>query len=42
MHHFGLEFLSVPEAHWLLQAALTHSISEALFVISFASVLFLA
>src|SRR5262245_1470180 len=31
MHHFGLEPLSTPEEHWVLQASLTHPISGGLF-----------
>jgi hypothetical protein len=39
MHHFGLaSFFSAGE-HWILQASLPHSISDELFVISFASAL---
>ena len=37
MHHFGLDFFSISGAHWVLHAALTHSINDALFVLSFAS-----
>jgi hypothetical protein len=37
MHHFGLEPISKPAEHWVLQASLTHPISGALF--SFVSVL---
>jgi hypothetical protein len=36
MHHFGLNFFSISEAHWVLHAALTHSINDALLVLSFA------
>jgi hypothetical protein len=39
MHHFGLDPFSNPGEHWILQASLTHSISDELFVLSFASVL---
>ena len=39
MHHFGLDPVSNPGEHWILQASLTHSISDELFVLSFASVL---
>jgi len=39
MHHFGLDPFSTPEEHWILQASLTHSSSEELFMLSFASVL---
>ena len=35
MHHFGLDFFSISGAHWVLHAALTHSIN-GLFVLSFA------
>jgi hypothetical protein len=39
MHHFGLDPVSNPGEQWILQASLTHSISDELFVLSFASVL---
>ena len=39
MHHFGLDLFSNPGEHWILQDSLTHSISDELFVLSFASVL---
>ena len=39
MHHFGLDCFSTPEAHWALQAALTHSINDNLYVLSLACVL---
>ena len=39
MHHFGLDSFAIPEEHWSLQASLTHSISDELLVLSFASVL---
>ena len=39
MHHLGLDPFSNPGEHWILQASLTHSISDELFVLSFASVL---
>jgi hypothetical protein len=39
MHHFGRDPFSNPEEHWILQASLPHSISDELFVISFASAL---
>src|SRR4029079_344540 len=37
MHHFGRDFLSISEAHWVLQAATTHSINDPLFVLSLAT-----
>ena len=37
IHHFGLDPFS--GEHWILQASLTHSISDELFVLSFVSVL---
>jgi len=39
MHHFGLDPFSSPGEQWVLQASLTHSKSDELFVLSFASVL---
>ena len=39
MHHLGLDPFSNPGEHWILQASLTHSISDELFVLSFAPVL---
>jgi hypothetical protein len=39
MHHFGLDPDSNPGEHWILQASLTHSNSDELFVLLFASVL---
>ena len=39
MHHFGLDCFSTPEAHWALQAALTHSINDNLYAPSLACVL---
>jgi hypothetical protein len=36
-HHFGLESFSNPAEHWILQASLTHSMSDALFALSFVS-----
>jgi hypothetical protein len=39
MHHFGLDRFSNPGEHLILQASLTHFISDELFVPSFASVL---
>lgn len=39
MHHFGLDPFSNPGEHWILQASLAHSISDDLFMRSFASVL---
>jgi hypothetical protein len=39
MHHFGLDSFSNPGKHRVLQASLTHSISDELFVRSFAYVL---
>jgi hypothetical protein len=36
-HHFGLESFSSPAEHWILQASLTHSMSDALFAFSFVS-----
>jgi hypothetical protein len=39
MHHFGLDPFSDPGEHLILQASLTHCISDELFVLSFASVL---
>ena len=39
MHHFGLDSFSNRGKHPVLQASLTHSISDELFVRSFASVL---
>ena len=39
MHHFGLDPFSSPGEHLILQASLTHSISDELFVLLFASVL---
>jgi len=36
-HHFGLDCFSVPGEHWTLQASLTHSIKDEVFVPSFAS-----
>jgi hypothetical protein len=37
--HLGLDPFSNPGEHWILQASLTHSISDELFVLSFAPVL---
>ena len=37
IHHFGLDPFS--GEHWILQASLTHLISDELFVLSFVSVL---
>jgi hypothetical protein len=39
VHHFGLDSFSNPGEHWILQASLTHSISDELFLLSFTSVL---
>jgi hypothetical protein len=39
MHHFGLDPFSKSGEHLILQASLTHSISDELFVLSFVSVL---
>ena len=39
MHHFGLDCFSTSEAHWALQAVLTHSINVDLYVLSRAWVL---
>jgi hypothetical protein len=39
MHHFGLDCFCASEAHLALQAALTHSINDDLYVLSFARVL---
>jgi len=39
MHHFGLDAFSNPGKHWILQASLTHSISDELFVLSFVAAL---
>jgi hypothetical protein len=39
MHHFGLDCFCASEAHWALQAALTHSINDDLYVLSLACVL---
>jgi hypothetical protein len=36
-HHFGLDCFSVPGEHWTLQASLTHSIKDEVFVPSLAS-----
>jgi hypothetical protein len=36
MHHFGLESFFKAGEHWVLQASLPHSISDELFVTSFA------
>jgi hypothetical protein len=36
-HYFGLESFSNPAEHWFLQASLTHSMSDALFALSFVS-----
>jgi hypothetical protein len=38
MHHFGLDCFSIPGTHWALQASLTHSINNDLFVLSLACV----
>src|SRR5262245_10061363 len=39
MYHCGLDPFSNPGEHWILQASLAHSISDDLFMRSFASVL---
>lgn len=37
MHHFGLDCFCASEAHWALQAALTHSINDDLDVSALAA-----
>ena len=39
MHHLGLDCFSTPEAHWTLQAVLTHSINDDLYALSLTCVL---
>jgi hypothetical protein len=39
MHHLGLDCFFTPEAHSALQAALTHSINDNLYMPSLACVL---